>query len=128
MGDAADEFNSGLRRVVVTQLLLTALLAAGFFVFHDRPTSVADALAACYGGTVTVLISAWLGWRMKVATRSARRMAAARGESAGPCGERDVVEVERTARAQQVGGKQRHGGVAGAGGAEGPVDVSGRRS
>ncbi len=77
MGDAADEFNSGLRRVVVTQLLLTALLAAGFFVFHDRPTSVADALAACYGGTVTVLISAWLGWRMKVATRSARRMAAA---------------------------------------------------
>ncbi|MBI5613225.1 MAG: ATP synthase subunit I [Gammaproteobacteria bacterium] len=73
MGAAADEFTSGLRRVVVTQLLLTALLAAGFFAFQDRSAG----LAAGYGGAVTALISAWLGWRMKTATRSARRMAVA---------------------------------------------------
>lgn len=77
MGDAADEFNSGLRRVIVTQLLLTLLTAAGFFVFQDRPAGVADALAAGYGGAVTVLIGVWLGWRMKAATRTVRRMAAA---------------------------------------------------
>ena len=75
--DAAEDLNRGLRRVVVTQLVLTLLLAAGFFVFQDRPAGVAGALAACYGGAVTVLISVWLGWRMQRATRSARQMAAA---------------------------------------------------
>jgi len=71
------QFTSGLYRVVVTQLLLTLLLAAGFFVFQERPAGVASALAAGYGGAITMAASLWLGWWTWRATRSARRAAAA---------------------------------------------------
>ncbi len=74
---ATEDFTKGLSLVVVTQLLLTLLLAAGFFVFQDQPADTADALAACYGGAVTMAISLWLGWWTQRATRSASGLVAA---------------------------------------------------
>jgi len=74
---ATEDFTKGLSRVVVTQLLLTLLLAAGFFVFQDRPAGSAGALAACYGGAVTIAISLWIGWWTQRSIRSARGLAAA---------------------------------------------------
>lgn len=49
------------RRVVVTQVVLTALLATGFGWFLDWNA----VLAALYGGMITVLITAWLAWRLR---------------------------------------------------------------
>jgi ATP synthase protein I len=74
---ATEDFTKGLSRVVVTQLLLTLLLAAGFFVFQDRPADTAGALAACYGGAVTIAITLWMAWWTQRTTRSARGLAAA---------------------------------------------------
>ena len=74
---ATEDFTKGLSRVVVTQLLLTLLLAVGFFVFQDRPVSTAGAVAACYGGAVTIAISLWMAWWTQRTTRSARGLAAA---------------------------------------------------
>lgn len=69
-----DDFIKGLSRVVATQLVLTLLLAAGFFVFQGGS---AGALAACYGGAVTVAISLWMAWWTQRVARSARDMATA---------------------------------------------------
>ncbi len=72
---ATKDFTKGLSRVVVAQLLLTLLLAAGFFVFQDRPADTAGALAACYGGAVTIAISLWMAWWTQRTIRSARGLA-----------------------------------------------------
>lgn len=74
---ATEGFTKGLSRVVAAQLLLTLLLAAGFFVFQDRPADAADALAACYGGAITIVISLWMAWWTQRTTRSARGLATA---------------------------------------------------
>lgn len=50
-----------VRRVVLTQALLTLGVALGFGVSHD----LAASQAALYGGTVAILVSAWQGWRMQ---------------------------------------------------------------
>lgn len=74
---ATEGFTKGLSRVVAAQLLLTLLLAAGFFVFQDRPTDTADALAAGYGGAITIVISLWMAWWTQRSTRSVRGLATA---------------------------------------------------
>lgn len=51
----------GVRRVVWAQTLMTFAIAA-VFAYRDGPRA---ALAAVYGGAVTMLISAWLGWRLR---------------------------------------------------------------
>lgn len=60
-----------------TQAALTVLVAAGFAIFGGW----SDALAALYGGGVTVFISAWQGWRLQ--HTSARRGQSAASELAG---------------------------------------------
>lgn len=49
------------RRVLVTQVLLTVLIAIGFGVARDW----GQALAAVYGGMVTLLVTGWLAWRLR---------------------------------------------------------------
>lgn len=52
---------AALRRVLLAQALLTFLVAAGFGVRGGWR----EALAAGYGGAVTILVSGWLGWRLR---------------------------------------------------------------
>jgi ATP synthase protein I len=58
-------YNSALRRgvlrVVVAQLALTLMAAGVFGAIHGRDALV----AAVYGGLVAVLVTAWLGWRLR---------------------------------------------------------------
>ena len=56
----------GVRRVVLTQGVLTLLAAAGFAI----ATGWSAAGAALYGGGVAVVISGWQGWRMRRLGRS----------------------------------------------------------
>ena len=58
-----DALNRGARQVVVTQALLTLLVAGGFGVAGGPD----DLWAAVYGGMVTVIITAWLAWRLRTA-------------------------------------------------------------
>jgi len=51
----------GVRRVMWAQALVTLVIAA---VFASRDGARA-ALAAAYGGAVTMLISGWFGWRLQ---------------------------------------------------------------
>lgn len=60
-----------VRRVVLAQALLTLLVAAAF-AFRGGGR---EALAACYGGAVTILISGWLGWRLRRAGERAQAVA-----------------------------------------------------
>ena len=59
-------FMRGVRRVVLTQGVLTLLAAAGFAI----ATGWSAAGAALYGGGVAVVISGWQGWRMRRLGRS----------------------------------------------------------
>lgn len=59
--DPATSLRQGVRRVVWAQALLTLVVAAAF-ALRGGPR---EALAAVYGGAVTILISAWLGWRLR---------------------------------------------------------------
>lgn len=59
--DPAQPLRQDVRRVVLAQALLTLLVAAAF-AFRGGGR---EALAACYGGAVTILISGWLGWRLR---------------------------------------------------------------
>lgn len=52
---------AALRRVLLVQALLTLLVVAGFGVRGGWR----EALAAGYGGAVTILVSGWLGWRLR---------------------------------------------------------------
>ncbi len=59
--DPTPPLRRDVRRVVLAQALLTLLVAAAF-AFRG---GAREALAACYGGAVTILISGWLGWRLR---------------------------------------------------------------
>lgn len=56
-----DALIRGARQVVLTQALLTLLLAGGFGVAGGSN----DLWAAVYGGMVTIIITAWLAWRLR---------------------------------------------------------------
>ena len=49
------------RRIVMVQAVLTLGLAAGFGAWQG----VSAALAALYGGMITLVITAWLAWRLR---------------------------------------------------------------
>lgn len=55
------------RRVLQTQALLTLLIAGGFGFAHGLPA----ALAALYGGAITILITGWLARRVRQAGEAA---------------------------------------------------------
>ena len=57
----SDAVGRGARRVVVAQAFVTVVMATGFGVFGGAP----QALAALYGGIVTVLLTGWLAWRVR---------------------------------------------------------------
>ncbi len=67
----ATSLRQEVRRVVWAQALLTLVMAA---VFALRDGAHA-ALAAAYGGAVAMLISGWLGWRLRRAGAPAGRLA-----------------------------------------------------
>ena len=56
-----DALIRGARQVVVTQTLLTLLIAGGFGIASGTD----ELLAAVYGGMVTIIITAWLAWRLR---------------------------------------------------------------
>ena len=56
-----DALIRGARQVLIAQVLLTLVLAAGFGVVSGW----AGLLAALYGGMVTTLITGWLAWRLR---------------------------------------------------------------
>jgi len=56
-----DALIRGARQVLIAQVLLTLLMAAGFGVVSGWP----GLLAAVYGGMVTTLITGWLAWRLR---------------------------------------------------------------
>lgn len=60
-----DALIRGARQVLIAQVLLTLLMAAGFGVVSGWP----GLLAALYGGMVTTLITGWLAWRLRRAGR-----------------------------------------------------------
>ena len=49
------------RRVLLVQAALTLALAIGFGLVQGR----VELLAALYGGLITLLITAWLAWRLR---------------------------------------------------------------
>lgn len=58
-----DALSRDSRRILKTQILLTLLMAGGFGFFRSLP----EALAALYGGAITVLITGWLARRVRQA-------------------------------------------------------------
>lgn len=56
-----DALIRGARQVLIAQVLLALLMAAGFGVVSGW----AGLLAALYGGMVTTLITGWLAWRLR---------------------------------------------------------------
>lgn len=62
MGDI-DSLRRDTRRVIQAQMLITVLIGVGFGAVHD----LAEALAALYGGAITILITAWLARRVRQA-------------------------------------------------------------
>jgi len=62
-----DAVSRDLRRVLLTQVLLTLLVAGGFGFARGLPES----LAALYGGATTLLITAWLARRVRRAGETA---------------------------------------------------------
>ena len=56
-----DALIRGARRVLMAQVSLTVLIAIGFGVTRDW----GHALAAAYGGMVTLLVTGWLAWRLR---------------------------------------------------------------
>jgi len=59
--DPAAPLRRDVRRVVWAQALLT-LIVAVLFGYREGPRA---ALAAVYGGAVTLWITVWLGWRLR---------------------------------------------------------------
>jgi hypothetical protein len=62
-----DAVSRDLRRVLLTQALLTLMVAGGFGFARGLPES----LAALYGGATTLLITAWLARRVRRAGETA---------------------------------------------------------
>jgi ATP synthase protein I len=58
-----DTLRRDTRRILQVQLLLTLFIAGGFGLFRGLP----EALAALYGGAITVLITGWLARRVRQA-------------------------------------------------------------
>lgn len=56
-----DALIRGARQVLIAQVLLTVLIAIGFGWVRDWE----HALAAAYGGMVTLLVTGWLAWRLR---------------------------------------------------------------
>ncbi len=69
--DPATSLRQGVRRVVWAQALVTFAVVV-VFAYRDGPRA---ALAAAYGGAVTMLISGWLGWRLRRVGAQAGRLA-----------------------------------------------------
>lgn len=65
----------GAIRVVVAQIALTLLAASAF----GATRGLDDLLAALYGGSVTVLVTGWLAWRLRRAGTSEHSPAAGLG-------------------------------------------------
>ncbi len=75
MGIAAEILNKGIRRVVLSQVVLTLIVAGGFLLFAGKwPLSkgvswlpagmspgIVDVLSALYGGGTAILSTWWLG-------------------------------------------------------------------
>jgi len=59
--DPAAPLRRDVRRVVWAQALLTLIVAVSFG-YRDGPRA---ALAAVYGGAVTLGMTVWLGWRLR---------------------------------------------------------------
>lgn len=57
----ADSVSRDTRRVVLAQALLTVGVAIGALAFAGLP----QMLAVLYGGAITILLTAWLAWRMR---------------------------------------------------------------
>jgi len=58
-----DALSRDTRRILQTQIVLTLLMAGGFGFFR----SLHEALAALYGGAITILITGWLARRVRQA-------------------------------------------------------------
>jgi len=59
----ADVVGRSARRVVAVQALLTVAVAGAFFAWGNAN----QAMAAGFGGVVTIGITVWLAWRARVA-------------------------------------------------------------
>jgi len=62
-----DAVRQDVRRVLQAQVLLTLLIAAGFGFARGLPA----ALAALYGGAITIVITGWLARRVRQAGETA---------------------------------------------------------
>lgn len=58
-----DALRRDTRRILQAQLVLTLIIAGGFGLFRSLP----EALAALYGGAITLLITGWLARRIRQA-------------------------------------------------------------
>ena len=83
MSIAAEILNKGIRRVVLSQTVLTLIVAGGFLLFTGGwslskdsswlPTGAIDALSALYGGGTAILSTWWLGRSVQHAGEMARQ-------------------------------------------------------
>ncbi len=61
MSETADSFDKGVRRVVISQVVLSIITALAFAVYSGWPA----AAAALYGGGIAVLSALWMGYRIR---------------------------------------------------------------
>jgi len=83
MSIAAETLNKGIRRVVLSQTVLTLAVAGGFLLFAEGwpppkdsswlPAGALNALSALYGGGATILSTWWLGRSVQRAGEMARQ-------------------------------------------------------
>lgn len=82
MSTAAEILNKGIRRVVLSQMVLTVVVAGGFLLFAGwslpkdpswLPAGILDALSALYGGGTAILSTWWLGRSVQRAGEVARQ-------------------------------------------------------
>jgi ATP synthase protein I len=62
---AADVLKTGIRRVLLSQLVLVVGVAAGSWILVGEPAGRFSALSALYGGAITMLSTWWLGRRVQ---------------------------------------------------------------
>lgn len=65
MSYAADVLSKGIRRVLLSQLVLVLGVAAGSWILVGEPAGQFSALSALYGGAITMLSTWWLGRRVQ---------------------------------------------------------------
>ena len=61
MSEAAGSFNQGVRRVVISQLVLSLITAGAFAIFSGWLA----AGGALYGGAIAVISALWMGYRIR---------------------------------------------------------------